>query len=648
MKSEITLSADETALVERAHQRLLGMLAQHGNIVSGAHSTALADLLWLMTAKAVGKMPGWHVAPLPTGSGKTTAITAWIAELMLSWEERTPVCVSMFTVEALCRQYRALVAQGVDPDEIGLIHSYEKYDGQLGPGELPPPGKASEDALQLDPETGLYPARQILLVSHNKLRKDNLRDKLSPEVGYPELTIFDESLVTHRVVRIPPNRLRSFADGLANDPNAHQFRPLIDYLSPFANWYRTVEGTVDVQTYTFGSLTSGQRKELLKLAGVYSRTLDRKQVTPDYVRQAVNGSGETFRLFMSGQSELVLPEPHFPGDLDNLLILDASYYAKVTEHEHIDIASAERALAMVLNHPVDLFRFKRYDHVTVRRLSVPSGREAIENDLSGARAKWSEVLAVLRSISPGEGVLLFAFKDLGKPQHRAAEFVLAKLRQEGFDLDQTIWVDGVEKRRINILTWGQETSLNDFAHCTHVILYGTLRQHPADLAGRYFGAVDDVSVDYGSGHAGDHGAAEEALAVFQALSRGSCRTMVDGQAKPMTGYVMSDTKALDWFLNGLMPGVHIERWEKIVPHSLDEGEQMVEAIRHYVEQSFAHQRQQGRPERISSRKIRTAIDPGRQIADSTWTNYVKRATAGRFWAMDKSSIVTFEPPILLD
>jgi hypothetical protein len=34
-----------------------------------------------MTAQAMGYLTGGYVAPLPTGLGKTTAITAWLAEL---------------------------------------------------------------------------------------------------------------------------------------------------------------------------------------------------------------------------------------------------------------------------------------------------------------------------------------------------------------------------------------------------------------------------------------------------------------------------------------------------------------------------------------------------------------------------------------
>jgi hypothetical protein len=74
--TQIELTNDEQDLVERVHQRLLGMLRDHGNTVSPEHSEALHHLLWLMTAQAMGYLTGRFVAPLPTGSGKTTAITA--------------------------------------------------------------------------------------------------------------------------------------------------------------------------------------------------------------------------------------------------------------------------------------------------------------------------------------------------------------------------------------------------------------------------------------------------------------------------------------------------------------------------------------------------------------------------------------------
>lgn len=620
------------------------MLQEHGNVVSDEHATALRHLLWLMTAQAFGHIEGRFVAPHPTGSGKTTAILAWLVELAQSWE--IPVCVSMFTVEALCRLYRDLLRAGLTEGQVGLIHSYDVFDGPLAPGELPPPGKASEPSLPWDSEKKRYPYRQVVLVSHNRLRKADLSRFFHVGDQPRALTIFDESLVTNDSRTIDADALLAAYSAMANSKAQTELKPLTDYLTTFAEWYSSVDPGGPPAVYAFPELSPDAARMLNRLADGFDSRVTKSKAQREAVRTAVADRGLPFRLIRAGSSRLVRPERTFPDEIENVLILDASYYRKVAEQFDATIEGAEQALSTAHGRSVDLFGFKQYDNVVVKRLKIPSGRTSVEADLQGHQAKLAEVLAVVRSIPADEAVLVFSFRDLGGL--KGSEFVERKLREAGVDLDAHVEVDGVARRRVNLLTWGQETGINDFAFCRHVVLYGILRRDRVDLAALYLGARNDLSARYGLDQLRAHDEAEAAQAAFQALSRGSCRIMSDGQARTMTGYVMTDSDTIGAWLADLMPGVRFKPWEPTVPHRQTERERLIDQLRTEISAHFAEQARLGQAPSISSRSLRRAVDPDRKIAKQTWSNSVDEALKGRFWCRDRSSIVAFDPPVVLN
>src|SRR5262249_58278521 len=101
------------------------------------------------------------------------------------------------------------------------------------------------------------------------------------------------------------------------------------------------------------------------------------------------------------------------------------------------------------------------------------------------------------------------------------------------------------KRRISVETWGKETSLNDYAHCQNVLLVGVIHQSPLALAGRYLGQVGDLKANVSKDLISDLVHSEVCHAVYQALSRGSCRVMDNGKAKPMRAWVIDKDKEIE-------------------------------------------------------------------------------------------------------
>lgn len=161
-------------------------LSAFGNTLGDAHRAALMELVGAFTSLAFGLTRGRFAYPLPTGMGKTQSIIAWCSALVDLNYKDISVAVAASKVEALCQLKRDLITNGVPADSIGLIHSF-KHDASMH-SDLPA-GYASE------PTTSDNDDRTIMLVTHNRIHKGNLK-QFNEYRGVPRnLLIWDESLL---------------------------------------------------------------------------------------------------------------------------------------------------------------------------------------------------------------------------------------------------------------------------------------------------------------------------------------------------------------------------------------------------------------------------------------------------------------------
>src|SRR5262249_5695774 len=164
-----------------------------------------------------------------------------------------------------------------------------------------------------------------------------------------------------------------------------------------------------------------------------------------------------------------------------------------------------------------------------------------------------------------EAVLVFVFKRRPGERTDYRSTLLADLRKAGVDTEATITVTegntSVTKRRINVATWGMETSLSCFSHCRVVILAGVLQRSPVDLAGAFLGQTDDLLGHVKSDDISRLALSEVCHVVYQALSRGSCRVIEDGKARPMHGYLIHRDIDLQAELSKVIPGAVWKTWE---------------------------------------------------------------------------------------
>jgi hypothetical protein len=158
-----------------------------------------------------------------------------------------------------------------------------------------------------------------------------------------------------------------------------------------------------------------------------------------------------------------------------------------------------------------------------------------------------EVAAVVANIPANEHTLIFTFKTRDKIDY--AE----KLRKAMERL-------GVDDRRVHILTWGQETSLNSYSHCRNVILCGILRIPNGRLAADMAGQMEDLEADITMKTIEATQASEMGTRAYQALSRGSMRVVRDGKTQAMNAWIINDNDRLQDLLMKVMPKANWTEW----------------------------------------------------------------------------------------
>jgi hypothetical protein len=200
-----------------------------------------------------------------------------------------------------------------------------------------------------------------------------------------------------------------------------------------------------------------------------------------------------------------------PDALTNIAILDASHTIRELTR---DGRTKDKTTAMML-------RYKSYTNVTVRGVKLPASKTALRGEGTPKCAK--EVLNAIDATPPGDSVLIFT--------HRATRQRLKTNMVEQGWCDEML-PDG-KTPRASFLTWGQETSSNDWTHVGHIIMAGVMRRDPLDLAASLTGQQRQTR-QHSRAALDRLNRSEMAHCVLQGMHRGRCRLADDdGCAKSM-------------------------------------------------------------------------------------------------------------------
>ncbi|MGD9713778.1 MAG: hypothetical protein AB7V46_17210 [Thermomicrobiales bacterium] len=531
------LAINHANLTTPAYDSLRRFLIDAGNTLSRDHEAALATLCGLFTKIAQGKRQGRRAFGLPTGMGKTSTVVHWCATLAKLGDTGVSVAVSASKVEALCDLKRDMINAGVPEDSIGLLYSPDKR--------------------QAFPVTDDNDQRPIMLVAHNRIRMADGHAAFMTFKGKPRnLLIWDESLIASEAACFDLDALDK-AVGLVKGA-----------------WRRVPGGKVAGERLDACLVAideaikdaSETKASILELPELTDRELDdTRAMVPDDdaakpVADLLSVYREDLRVFPKGQgSGVVWYRMAVPKEITNVVVLDASYVIRELCHADKSIKDAQTMPEIeAIGRP--LADLKRHDNVIVHQLFAGGGRSTMFDDFK----KWSEqravkeVVDVVKGIPEDEAVLIFVFKQRSTNDANYTGTVYKALTKAGIDTHAKL---GNGKDRINVATYGQETSLNRWAHCQNVILCGLLQRSRLDLAGSYIGQCDNIKQPLQEDTIGDLARSEAAHVAYQALSRGCCRVMDNGQAKPMKAWFIHRDYAIRSLLNVAMPGIRWETWE---------------------------------------------------------------------------------------
>ena len=528
-------------LTIHAHAILIRDLEDNGNVLSDTHKEALCALLDEMTGYLEGRVSGRRAFSLGTGTGKTSAIIAWLTALHRLGYDDVSVAVSASKVEALCDLKKALLAKGIHDSLIGLKHSHLT-------ASLPSTG--NDD-------------RRYQLVTHARVRGQNDTPLFLEHRGKRRsLMIYDESLIRSDVEAIPIGLFREDVAALRERALSHGtpdiFERLLSYLESAKALIAEALADDDHQ--------SGQAQVLqlpiiddTERAG-YTALLG-SDIRMDTIRRFIAIASAPLRLIPTTQDDgLISYDIVVPDEISDVLILDASHPIRKLIHLDPTVTDAT---------PDFVREVKRFDNVIVRQMNRASGRGALAASFAERdpmdRTYSQEVVNLVREIPTEKSILIFTFKPrLNEPD--MPDMIRRDLARAGVDIHAR---DDQGRERISILTWGEETSLNAYSHCEVVILLGILHLSNLNAASRLVAQQDNLEAPVTNTDIQNILDGEVAHVAYQALSRGSCRVVEDGQSKPMEVYLFHKRKHLREALQSVMPGV---RWSRWIP-TVDTGRQ---------------------------------------------------------------------------
>lgn len=593
MGTSTLTDAEAEALTERAYELLTKRLGQFGNVLSVPHKKALHGLLGTMTDMAGGTLQGRWAFGLPTGAGKTRSIVEWITAVC---EAKLPysVAVAASRIEALCSLKRDLIANGVPEHLIGLLHEAPKKKASL-------------------PATTDNDNRPFLLCSHQMIRAraENLQRYNTYQGKQRDLLIYDESLLTSDVNHFGTRPLyASLAHAIEHIKRIDEHIEMCNYLTEIKAIIEAAEDTYDSFDVTMIEQPALDPYLQDKYIRHFSESgLKNNPVVVEFLRAA----NLPLRMLKSGKSAIVSYQVVIPDSLKNILVLDASYPVRKLCHFDGTIKSAETLPTLKAAGVPAFHSIKRFDNVELFRLKTYGGRYSMEKRFKD-KSMAKEVAQIVKDIPTDEACLFFVFKQNQPGTIDYSKILLGELEKAGIDTDAET---STGENRIVVATWGMETSLNCYAYCQHVFLVGILHRDDTELQGQYLGQIDNIQGVVSKPLTSELQLSERAHLAYQALSRGACRVVDQGQARLMKGYVVEIEPEIETALSSVMPGV---TWKTWTPFFMEESDNLIDTwvgrVRKFLDEL--------KDDRISSQALKKAVH-AEKVHPSTWKLIVPAA-----------------------
>lgn len=535
-------------LTATAQKLLVASLEKFKNQLSIPHKKTLFVLVESILNMAQGRLKGRVAFGISTGCGKTRAVIETAAAIHHAKAELSMVvCASR--IEALCTMKRDMMEAGIPESSIGLMYR-------------PPAKKDKQYSL---PRTEGNQSRQFILISHQRLREPkadinewNIFHSTGDEAGRKrDVLIYDESLLVSDIEHFWLKDLSKSINGWRGELKFRKDEDHTDMLNWLTEWDAILEAAfsgfdVSLLNRLDQPTTQLTGEQIATYAGIFKAAGD------DDMENFIQLQGYPLRMLKNQREAIITYRIAIPEDLKDIIILDASYPVRKLEKDDTSIINAE-TLPSCKVFRLDFGGLKRFDNVTLYRMSHHSGRHSVASNKTKMRNLNKDVCKIVKDIPADEGVLIFVYKD--KNGRNPAKALDIELRHVGIDLEDDLRLPTGEKR-INIITWGNETSLNDYHFCKHVVLVGIMHRELTELEAQFLGTLNDIDRKLTPDDMQSVSLSERVHLAYQALSRGSCRVMTEpSQADAMTGYIVEYDEGIEAGLSSVMPGVTWKTWE---------------------------------------------------------------------------------------
>lgn len=601
---ELPFAPGAEDLEQRVYDEHVGLMAKHNNSLSDDHGQALRRICKAMTHGVYNTEKKFRIAfPLETGMGKTTAVLA-LAKVLQDTDRS--LLIAAERIEQLSELQEDMLKEGISPAKVGIYHqSMDKH-----------PLVSSVELDKLDKV-------QFLLVSHNKVKADSVRDfskRLNVYQGRKrDLVIWDESLMASNGYAIS----RSLAIRAAEDwRRAYQLRleenrrsltmgevyqELDRFLGAVVDSLTVREGTVSFPTLTTGIGEMADYRQAINNLGIpppYGQTLE------TLVEFSRRGEIRVLDVVKEGPGLIQFVQT-IDDDLDQMVVLDAS--ARIRE-----LLSYDKSVDV---YP--LKAVKDYSQVTLHWGDARSSKLSFDEDGSHLQGYLKEVdLIFALRIPQGHPVLVFTHKDLKD-----------RIRQH--------LVESHPFHPIHVLHWGEHRASNRYAHVRYVITVGVLYRDNHELAANIIGQTRRLDYPLIDREVRQVQLSEQADLLYQGISRGNSRNTVEGKAGQQDIFLFhpkKDAKPILELLEEIMPGVVVQDYPLTYLQRPPHGN-----AKHYRDVSskireYLTDLDEG-VTRLSVRELRDRIFPMLDSNTSTWKRALKHALDHLVgWRKDKQSI----------
>lgn len=559
------------ALTDAAHAITTErMVDTFGNKLSPVHNEALYRTTGLFSLIALKQKTGRLVADMFTGAGKTLSVVSWLTAVQ-RMKLDLGVTIAASQVEALAKMVRDLKALGVPANMIGLLHSKsydpKKAEAFLATGDYSILG----DKYASEPVTQDNSQRPFLFVSHQRVRaaaSDSNREGMFMDFNgrKRDLLIWDEVLLTTAPIAATMSDVQSGIGALR--PYANEAGPddkltlAMQFLTVCEDWIGK-----EMQRQCDGLDPSGLTLPALSEAELDAFTAAVQSKLKDETRQWIalkmllTASGQELRLARMGdtKSALISYRVTIPPSLKNVVVLDAGHVVS----RLVALDPTIKRDAWFQEQADKDVPLKTYGDVVVHFAKDRSGRASMEEAFGKRTFKAdsipAHVIKTIAEIPEGEAVIVFTFKHKYRKKTDIPNTIRDELRKAGIDPEAKL-ADG--KPRVTILTWGQHTSLNEYAHAQNVVFAGVLHLDDETLLAWAVGQTGELLTPLDDRfNLVDIKRGEVTGTLYQALSRGSCRFTHDGKARPMKVWLIHHDDKIKDDLERVMPGLTWADWD---------------------------------------------------------------------------------------